>query len=139
MLTGQAQAIVRDPTQAGRAAQIAPQLDAVHEEIARFARQHPKQELYEAGQQLRVLIGMVSAPQDISSSPQLNARDWFVEVDDRGRGRTLRYPGPPWKMHGTPASLRRPAPLLGEHNAEVFGALGIDATELARLRATEVV
>ena len=139
VVSGQAQLLVRDPSQAERAAEIAPLLEAVHQEIVRFARGHSKQELYESGQGRRVLIGMVSTPADISASRQLNARDWFVEIDDPGRGRTLRYPGPPWNMHGTPATLRRPAPLLGEHNAEVFGALGLEAAELARLHATEVV
>ena len=64
-------------------------------------------------------------------SPQLEARDWFVNFDDPGRGVTLRYPGPQWQLQGTPATLRRHAPLLGEHNAEIFAELGVDASELA--------
>jgi crotonobetainyl-CoA:carnitine CoA-transferase CaiB-like acyl-CoA transferase len=52
---------------------------------------------------------------------------------------TLRYPGPQWQLRGTPAQLRRPAPLLGEHNAEVFGEIGIDAGALGELAGEGVV
>ncbi len=73
---------------------------------------------------------MVSTPEDISKSPQLNARDWFVEIDDPGRGRRLRYPGPPvaaaWHAR---LELRRPAPLLGEHTAEVLTEIGVPPDE----------
>ena len=116
-----------------RATEIEGVLAGINDEVARFMRNHTKQYVYEEGQKRHVLLGVVSTPEDISISPQLAARDWFIEIDDPGRGRTLRYPGPPWRFHGTPATLRRPAPLLGEHNAEVFGELGIQAAELERL------
>ncbi len=92
-------------------------IDAV---VRRFVASQPKQWLYEEGQRRRVLVGMVSAPEDIAASPQLAARDWWRDVDDPARGRVLRYPGPPWQLRGTPATLRRPAPKLGEHNDEVL-------------------
>ena len=91
--------------------------------VRRFVAARPKRALYEEGQQRRVLIGMVSTPEDIAASLQLAARDWWMDIEDAARGRTLRYPGTPWQFHGTPATIRRPAPLLGEHNAEVLGGL----------------
>ncbi|MCC6238267.1 MAG: CoA transferase [Dehalococcoidia bacterium] len=89
--------------------------------VHRFIASRPKQWLYEEGQARRVLIGMVSTPEDIARSPQLAARDWWQALADPARGRTLTYPGVPWRLLGTPASLRRPAPTLGEHNTEVLG------------------
>ena len=104
-----------------------------------FCRQHPKRLLYEEGQKLRLLVGMVSSPRDISESPQLAAREWFLELEDPGRGVTLRFPGFPWQLKGTPATLRRPAPLLGEHNDEVLGELGLSQAEIGELVAAEVI
>lgn len=115
-----------DPEQA---LALARKLEHIEQVVVDCFKRYPKRELYEIGQQHRLLIGMVSTPEDISTSPQLNARDWFVEIDDPGRGRRLRYPGPPWQLRGTPATLRRPAPLLGEHTAEVLTEIGIAAGE----------
>jgi len=118
---------LQDPSQVQA---ISTRLAHIDEVLRDFCAKHGKRELYERGQRHRLLIGMVSSPQDISESPQLAAREWFVEIDDPKRGRRLRYPGPPWQLRGTPATLRRPAPLLGEHTAEVLGELGATDAEL---------
>ncbi len=109
-------------------APVQEKLDHMDQVVRDFCRKHPKLYLYEEGQSRRVLVGMVSTPQDILDSPQLAARDWFTDLEDPGRGVTLHYPGPQWQLHGTPWSLRRPAPLLGEHNNELFTELGIDVS-----------
>jgi benzylsuccinate CoA-transferase BbsE subunit len=114
-------------------------LEHIDEIVCAFLLNHPKQYVYQRSQEYRVLVGMVSTPQDISNSPQLAARDWWREIDDPGRGRTLRYPGPPWQLRGTPATLRRPAPLLGEHNEELFLEVGLAAGEIGALARAGVV
>lgn len=114
-------------------------LGHIQEVVVAFMLKHPKQYLYEEAQARRVLAGMVSTPADISVNPQLEARGWWREIEDPGRGKTLRYPGPPWQFEATPATLRRPAPLLGEHNDEIFGALGLSADEISALAAEGVI
>ena len=125
-----------DPEQAAPLLELLAHMDDV---VRAFCQRHRKLYLYEEGQERRILVGVVNTPQDILESPQLEARDWFVNLDDPGRGVTLRYPGPQWRLQGTPSTLRRPAPLLGEHNEEIFGELGVDAGELADLSAGGVV
>jgi benzylsuccinate CoA-transferase BbsE subunit len=113
------------------AADVAQMLNEMDEYVIEFYQRHETLKLYEGGQRLRVLLGAINSPADISESPQLAARDWFVEIEDPARGRRLRYPGPPWQLRGTPATLRRPAPLLGEHTVELLTEAGLSADELA--------
>ena len=129
-------AALSDPEQAEPVQGFLTHMDEV---VRAFCKKHSKLYLYEEGQKRRVLVGMVSTPQDILDSPQLEGRDWFVDLEDPGRGVTLRYPGPQWQLHGTPTQLRRPAPLLGEHNDEVLREIGVDGDALAALAAEGVV
>src|SRR5262249_51434575 len=79
----------------------------------------------------------------IVASPQLAAREFLVDVEYRGRG-ALRYPGPfalttSPDPEATRVGIRRPAPALGEHTAEVLAELGLESTEVTRLRAEGIV
>ena len=45
-----------------------------------------------------------------------------------------------WQLSRTPPRIKRHAPLLGEHNHEIFcGLLGLDATEVSRLEEEQVI
>jgi crotonobetainyl-CoA:carnitine CoA-transferase CaiB-like acyl-CoA transferase len=46
---------------------------------------------------------------------------------------------PPVRFSATPASVRRPAPMIGQHNREVLTEVGIDDAEVTRLEATGVL
>jgi crotonobetainyl-CoA:carnitine CoA-transferase CaiB-like acyl-CoA transferase len=67
------------------------------------------------------------------------ARDFFAEIDHPAAGRLL-YPGAPFVMGQTPWSIRRPAPLIGQHNEEILcGELGLTQQEFQALAAEGVV
>jgi crotonobetainyl-CoA:carnitine CoA-transferase CaiB-like acyl-CoA transferase len=51
----------------------------------------------------------------------------------------FEMPGAPFAMSGTPWRYRRRAPLLGEHNTEVFGEIGVSGRELQDLKAEGVL
>ena len=45
-----------------------------------------------------------------------------------------------WQLSRTPPRIQRHAPLLGEHNRDVFcGLLGMDETELSRLEEMQII
>ena len=78
--------------------------------------------------------GAVRQPEDWLTDPHAAARGFFVQVDHPELGRTVTYPGAPYKFTESPWALRRRAPLLGEDNAEVYGALGFSRDDLTALR-----
>jgi crotonobetainyl-CoA:carnitine CoA-transferase CaiB-like acyl-CoA transferase len=75
---------------------------------------------------------------DLASDEQLMHRKFFVRVDHPVAG-PLAYPGAPFKMKAPSYMIRRPAPLLGQHNAEILGELGYGAADLAALSAAAVI
>ena len=113
-----------------------PLLEHIHEVLERFFASKTKWELYEQGQGRRLLIGIVSTPEDLVKNPQLNARDWYQGVEHSDLRDTLRYPGPPYRLSATPWRIARRPPRVGEHNAELLGELGYSREELEALAAS---
>ncbi len=70
--------------------------------------------------------------------PQVLARGMVVEVDHPAAGR-LKLPGPPYKLSETPATVRTPPPLLGQHTDEILGELGFSPAEIQNFRLTGTV
>jgi len=82
----------------------------------------------------------VNTPKDLVESPQLAARNYYVQVEHPELDDTITYPGAPCKMSETPWELRSRAPLIGEHNEEVFmKELGIPPQRLHKLRQANVI
>lgn len=98
-------------------------LERIGEVLSAFFKSRSKWDLYEQGQRRRLLIGIVSTPEDLAKNPQLNARAWYQDIEHEQLHDTLRYPGPPYRLSETPWRIERRAPLLGEHNADILGAL----------------
>lgn len=72
-------------------------------------------EIYRPMLEAGVPVGLVSTMADVAASPQLAARDFFVEVE----GRT--YLGAPFRMSATPWRIQRPSPARpGEHDEEIL-------------------
>lgn len=101
------------------------------------AERDAKEVYWEAGA-ARAPIAFVHSLGDLMESQQLREREYFREVDHPVAGRQT-YPGPPFRMASVEWEARR-APLLGEHNRELYcDELGLSGSDLARLRAAGVV
>jgi len=86
----------------------------------------------------RVPCAPVLSREDLLSDPQIAANELIVESNHPHAGR-MRQTRPAARFARTPATLRRPAPLLGEHTNEILAELGCDGAEVAELRAAKVV
>ena len=75
---------------------------------------------------------------DVFDDPQFKAREAIVAVPDGELG-SVRMQGVVPRFSETPGAVRRAGPAIGEHNDEVYGGLGLTATEIAGLKARKVI
>ncbi len=92
----------------------------VMNELSRFIAAHTAEEVYRGGQERRQSWGVVRAPDEALNDPHWEDRGFWAEVTGEGRKQPVRMPGAPYAFSATPWELRRPAPRLGEHTAEVL-------------------
>ena len=86
----------------------------------------------------QVAAGPIYEFDEVFEDPQAKHLGLVAEVEQPGYGRA-RMLAFPVRASATPAAIRRPAPLLGEHTAEVLGELGLTRAEIERLAADGVV
>ncbi len=87
--------------------------------IAPWFMEHDKDEILQLCLENRIPCAPVLTMDEVLESPHLLARRWFREIDHTRFG-TLKYPGPPVRLHGSPLKVSGPAPMLGEHNDDVL-------------------
>jgi formyl-CoA transferase len=110
-------------------------LDAI---VGEWTRRHNKHEVMRLLGDAGVPAGACQDTGEVLADPHLKAREMIVDIDYPTRG-TYQTVGCPVKMSDSPATVTRP-PLLGEHTAELLGALcGVDPDEVTRLREQGVV
>lgn len=85
----------------------------------------------------RVPFGLVVAARDMHNDPHAIAMGLFEESEHPVAGR-LRQPRHPARFGGTPAELGGPAPMLGEHTAEILEELDM-GDRLEDLRSRSIV
>ncbi|MXX46873.1 MAG: hypothetical protein F4Z38_01000 [Chloroflexi bacterium] len=76
---------------------------------------------------------------EVAESDHLRAREFWTEIAHPEFEEPVRLPGAPYKLSESPWAIRRRAPLLGEHTAEVLSEVGVAKSELARLRRSAII
>ncbi|KAA0237026.1 hypothetical protein EDM76_07185 [bacterium] len=108
--------------------------------VAEFTSAFTKAELFEEARRREVLLAPCATAEDLLQSEQYRARNYFWQTPSPADGHPVATPGAFARLSATPLANRRPAPGLGEHNAEVYGALlGISGDELAALHGAAIV
>jgi crotonobetainyl-CoA:carnitine CoA-transferase CaiB-like acyl-CoA transferase len=83
---------------------------------------------------VKIGCGPINTLKDVFADPQVQARGVIVEMD-HASGETVQVIANPVRLSATPPSYRSAAPVLGQHTEEVLARLGLDETEVAKLKA----
>lgn len=130
---------LKDPKWKEPTAQSDPELKA---EFLNFwldwVMQRTKTEVMEIAQANRLPLAGILDIAEVATHPHYNQRGFFMEIEHSIVGK-LKYPGRPFVMGETPFQIDRAAPLLGQHNEEIYGELGFSKEDLVHLREQGVI
>lgn len=112
----------------------------IDELLSRFFETKTKQELMELAVEKGIVMAPVSDVRDLWESPHLAAREFWEKVEHPELGDAITYPGPPVKISKAPWRVTPRAPLIGEHNEEIYEKeLGFSKEQLAVLKARRII
>ncbi len=97
-----------------------------------------RKEVVEACQAQRVMSAPINTTEDLLNDPAFQERGFWAEADHPVVGK-LTYPGRPALCSELRWEIRRPAPLLGQHNEEVYSSLGYSKEDLVKLREGGII
>jgi len=112
--------------------------DALFPFLQEWAANWTVNDLYRAGQERRICFAPVNTMADLFASEHLKVREFFVQISHQVAG-TLTYPGAPFKPTEGGYAIHRPAPLLGQHNNQVYTKIGLSQTEIEGLKKQKII
>jgi crotonobetainyl-CoA:carnitine CoA-transferase CaiB-like acyl-CoA transferase len=131
---------LRDPKYQDSAVIAANASHIIDDLVANFIASLPAEEVYHAAQDRGFTWGAVRAPEALLDDPHLHDRGFWKEVEHPELGRSFIYPGEAAIYNDSPWRISRRAPLIGEHNVEIFcGELGLSRNELCVLAESRAI
>ena len=113
--------------------------DALQPLLSNWFAEQRMQEFYLKAQANRIAVAPTNTMEDVLKSEHLAGRGFFIELEHPNAG-TLRYPGPLLKLSQTPSQVNQRAPLLGEHNEEIYcRRLGYSREDLSSMRTAGII
>ncbi len=120
--------------------------EATDEQFARIERplneffmKHTMSELFEGAIGRKIMLYPVYSPKEIVEDPHLKDRTFWEELEHPELNEVITYPGAFVKFSETAYGLRRCAPLIGEHNQEIYAELGLSDEDLSILKQSGVI
>jgi len=111
----------------------------VSERMGRWCAERTTAEALEVLGKAQIPAGPVLKPQQTLDDPHINAMGFFQPVEFPGAPRPVPVAKAPVRLSATPGSIRRRAPLLGEHTEAILAEMGYDAQAIAVLRDKGVI
>src|SRR5262249_20552256 len=129
--------MTKDPRFADNSARLA-HAETAERPVAEFIARHDCAECLAIFERAEVTAAPIYDIDQFVADPHVEARQIVVDMPDEEIGSTGMHNVIP-RLSATPGALRRPAPKLGEHNAEVLARVGISGDQLCALRDEEIV
>ena len=115
-------------------------VNEIVDSFSRFFMNHTKAELWNGAQEKGIQLYPVFTPKDMLEFPQLTIRQYWQEIEHPELGENIVYPGAFAKLSEGSCIIRRRAPLIGEHNEEIYsGELGLSKEEIAKLKQDGII
>lgn len=115
-------------------------IDRMEEQTINFFMAHTKLEIMAGAIKYRIMLYPISSTVDLLESPQLADRGFWTDVEHPELGDTIRYPGKWANASETPPKISCRAPLIGEHNQEIYeNELGISSKQILKLKQSKVI
>lgn len=105
--------------------------------LSKWGMLHTKAEIFELGQRNDIPVAPVNNAKDVFEDRQLIARGFFEEITHPVIGQA-KYPGLPW-VSNKKFVRHNPAPLIGQHNDEIYKELGLSQKDLLNLKKAGVI
>jgi benzylsuccinate CoA-transferase BbsE subunit len=115
------------------------QAEELMEIIGKFFMNHTKDELLKLATENRFQLGPCNNAEDVLKYPQLTARDFWKDIEHPELGATFKYPGGAVMTTQGYVGVKHRAPLIGEHNDEIYQELGLSADEIKALKKQKVI
>jgi crotonobetainyl-CoA:carnitine CoA-transferase CaiB-like acyl-CoA transferase len=116
------------------------ELDSIAESVARFFKCHTKGEILDEAVKRNMQIVPIYDSKDTLASTQLRARQFWVDINHAELADNITYPGAFAQFSETPIRIRHRAPLIGEHNEEIYiEKLGMTIEEISTLKSRGVI
>lgn len=111
----------------------------VNRYLSEWLMTQTKEDLFQKGQALGCTIAAYYTPEEVKESVQAKVRGFFVDIEHPKAG-TSSFPSSAYRFSETPWQVCRAAPLLGQHNTEVYcGRLGHTKQELEMLTQSGIM
>jgi crotonobetainyl-CoA:carnitine CoA-transferase CaiB-like acyl-CoA transferase len=113
--------------------------DALRPLLLEWTMKHTIDEIYRASQDKGSAIGAVYTAREMLNDRQLKARGFFIEVEHEENGK-LKYPGVPYRFPGITLESPVAAPMLGQHNEEIYcRRMGYIKNDLVKFKEAGVI
>jgi crotonobetainyl-CoA:carnitine CoA-transferase CaiB-like acyl-CoA transferase len=113
--------------------------DVLNDIMAQWCADKTKADVLDLLESAKLPAAPMHSPQDVLDDPHVEAMGYLQRVPFPGAAHDVPIISTPFRLSATPGTIRRRAPLLGEHTDEILDEIGYAAADIAGLKARHVV